>query len=120
MMVDCLALRLALLLPRLGMLPVAAVTDADVPASLLRRHSLLTPALKGWLGDKGYLEGSNGVTVADDGRLIATAEIAAGATIIDLPRHLTLSWLTVDPRRDTISVLGRAIEEHPGLLFAHH
>ena len=33
-------------------------------------------------------------------------------------RHLALSWLTVDPRRDAKSALGRAIAAQPGLFPA--
>ena len=83
---------------------------------LLRRHSVLTPELKNWFAEKGYLRSlDHRITISEDGRLIANEEVAADKTFLRLPRHLTLSWLTVDPRGDSSSALGRAIAEHPEL-----
>ena len=99
-------------------LVVVAFATTCAGTSTLRRHSQLTPAFKEWLGSKGYLGATRGVTLSDDGRLIAAVDIAADGPIMNLPRHLVLSWMTIDPRRDASSALGRAIAEHPELFVS--
>ena len=56
-----------------------------------------------------------GATLSPDGRLVANADIGEGEEVVALPAHLVLSYRSVDPRMDSASVLGRAIDAHPKL-----
>ena len=97
---------------------LAAGGDAD-PAGL-RRHTQLGEGYKQWLGEKGYLGHvvSGSLVPTPDGSTVASREIAQGAELVSVPQHLALSWLTVDPRRDPNSALGRAIVAQPTLFPA--
>jgi hypothetical protein len=110
------SLLLLLLLLSAGVVVPRPASAASASSPSPRRSSRLTPAFKGWLTSKGYLgAASGGITISAEGRLIATAARQPGEAVVRLPRHLVLSWLTVDPRRDATSVLGRAITQHPEL-----
>ena len=73
------------------------------------------PSQVSWFGEKGYLQGVRGATLSPDGRLVANADIGEGEDVVALPAHLVLSYRSVDPRMDSASVLGRAIDAHPKL-----
>ena len=98
----------------LALTHLLAAAPAPQPAAL-RRHSRLADPLRSWFGEKGYLQGVRGATLSPDGRLVANADIGEGEDVVALPAHLVLSYRSVDPRMDSASVLGRAIDAHPKL-----
>ena len=81
------------------------------------RGSKVDPWLTRWLAEQGYAKKDRLVSVAEDGCLFAYQDIAADATILTIPRQLTLSWATVDPRYEEPggSALNLASREHPEL-----
>ena len=113
---------MALLLLLLLHLLLTAVSSAGGGGGggLLRRHTRLSEEYKQWLGEKSYLrcviDGS--VVPTPDGRTVAQRDIAMGEEIVVVPRHLVLSWRTIDPRQDPSSALGRAILAEPKLFPA--